>query len=309
MLISVLRDLFRRRKVPVEQDVLHVALELRNQSRHEEAIKILTTLIRSKPDCAEALFSRGTTRRAADQTRDGLADLMQAATLAPDNASCLFEIALAHYALGDGQLALAFCERARRCDPAFAKARWLQAQITLGGEYYFDVLKRIHAKLKPRTYFEVGVFRGDSLKLATSPTQAIGVDPEPYLASPLATNHRVFTETSDAFFAARNLRVELDDLPVELAFIDGMHHFEFALRDFANIERYCTRGSTILIHDCYPLDRETARRDGSQPFWSGDIWRLIVLLKKYRPDLAIHTIATPPTGLGIVRNLDPDLIF
>ena len=88
-----------------------------------------------------------------------------------------------------------------------------------------------------------------------------------------------------------------------------MHHFEFALRDFANVERYCTSESTILIHDCYPLDRETARRDGSPPFWSGDIWRLIVLLKKYRPDLAIHTIGTPPTGLAVVRNLDPDSRF
>jgi len=31
----------------------------------------------------------------------------------------------------------------------------------------------------------------------------------------------------------------------------------------------------------------------------------VVLLRKYRPDLAIHTIATPPTGLCMVRGLDP----
>ena len=36
---------------------------------------------------------------------------------------------------------------------------------------------------------------------------------------------------------------------------------------------------------------------------------MIVLLKKYRPDLAIHTIGTPPTGLGFVRNLDPESRF
>jgi hypothetical protein len=28
-------------------------------------------------------------------------------------------------------------------------------------------------------------------------------------------------------------------------------------------------------------------------------------LKKYRPDLIVHTIAAQPTGLGIVQNLDP----
>ena len=33
------------------------------------------------------------------------------------------------------------------------------------------------------------------------------------------------------------------------------------------------------------------------------------MLKKYRPDLAIYTIATPPTGLGMVRNLNPSSRF
>ena len=102
------------------------------------------------------------------------------------------------------------------------------------------------------------------------------------------------------------MHAELGGLPVDLAFIDGMHHFEYALRDFAYLERCCARSSTILIHDCFPLDRETAERDRRPFFWSGDVWRLVVLLKKYRPDLTIHTIGTPPTGLGMVRNLDPD---
>jgi len=309
MLINVLKDLFGRRRAPVEREVLRIALDLNNESRHEEAIKILTTLIENKPNCVEALILRGAARRAAGQAKEGLPDLMRAAALAPDNAPCLYEIALAYHVLGDNRPALKYCELARQVSPAFTEPRWLQAQIVLGGENYFEVLKRVHAQLKPRTYVEVGVFQGDSLRLATPPTQAIGIDPDPKLVFPLAANHRVFTETSDAFFSARDLRVVMGDLPVDLAFIDGMHHFEFALRDFANLERYCTRESTILIHDCYPLDRETARRDGSPPFWSGDIWRLTVLLKKYRPDLAVHTIGAPPTGLGLVRNLDPQSLL
>ena len=42
---------------------------------------------------------------------------------------------------------------------------------------------------------------------------------------------------------------------------------------------------------------------------SGDIWHLIVLLEKYRPDRAGHTIGMPPTGLGPVRHLDPGSRF
>lgn len=172
---------------------------------------------------------------------------------------------MAWFSLRDKGRALEYCERARQIAPGFAAPRWLQAHTILGGEYYFAVLERLHAHLKPRTYVEIGVFQGESLRLAKPPTQAIGIDPEPQLVFPPATNHRVFTETSDAFFAGRDLHVELDGLPVDLALIEGMHHFEFALNDFANLKRCCTRESTILIHDCYPLDRETARRDGSPP--------------------------------------------
>jgi hypothetical protein len=91
-----------------------------------------------------------------------------------------------------------------------------------------------------------------------------------------------------------------------MAFIDGMHRFEYALRDFINVERVCARSSVILLHDCYPLDARTAQREQTTRFWSGDIWRLLLLLRTCRPDLVVHTIATPPTGLGIVLQPDPE---
>ena len=181
----------------------------------------------------------------------------------------------------------------------------LESQARFPGEDYSQVLQRIQEAIRPRTYLEIGVAVGDSLLPVKAPTLAIGVDPRPAIAGPLGPNQRVFAETSDDFFAGHDVRAEFGGLPIDLAFIDGMHHFEFALRDFANIERHSSRQSTILIHDCYPLDRVTAERERVRAFWSGDVWRLVVLLKKYRPDLAIHTIATAPTGLTVVRNLDP----
>jgi hypothetical protein len=98
---------------------------------------------------------------------------------------------------------------------------------------------------------------------------------------------------------------DLGGLPIDLAFIDGMHQFEFALRDFINIEKHCSPRSTILIHDVYPLTRLSAERERQTLFWSGDIWRIILILRKYRPDLSVNVIATAPTGLGVVRGLDP----
>jgi hypothetical protein len=178
-------------------------------------------------------------------------------------------------------------------------------QLFMHGDNYFGLLERLHKHLKPRTYVEIGVETGASMTFVQPGTLALGVDPEPKISNPMPPNARVFAQTSDDFFR-RDVHAELGGLPVDLALIDGMHHFEFALRDFMNLERLAAPASTILIHDCFPHDRRTAERERTTAFWSGDVWRLIVLLKKHRPDLQIHVVAAPPTGLAVVRNLNPD---
>lgn len=216
-----------------------------------------------------------------------------------------FEAAVADWRAGRPADAIAACQALLAAAPNYTPAQTLLATIDLPGEDYFRVLERIHLHLRPRTYVEIGVAQGESIRLADPGTRALGVDPEPRIRFDLGSNVRVFAETSDAFFVQHDVRAELGGLPIELAFIDGMHQFEFALRDFMNIEPLCTPASTILIHDVYPLDARTAARERATAFWSGDIWRLILLLRKHRPDLMVHTIAAAPTGLALVRNLDP----
>ena len=179
------------------------------------------------------------------------------------------------------------------------------AQAAMPGPYYTEVLAWFHARLKPRAYLETGVASGKTIALAAPGTLAVGVDPQPKIAVPLGRNVTIVPATSDAFFASLDAATLLGGRPVELAFIDGMHHFEYALRDFIGIERLADPRAVILLHDCYPLDRQTAARERATVFWSGDCWRAILALKKYRPDLAIHTIAAAPTGLAMVRRLDP----
>jgi hypothetical protein len=175
----------------------------------------------------------------------------------------------------------------------------------LHGKNYLWLLERIHEHLQPRTYVEIGVFQGDSIKRIGLQTDAIGIDPSPQIRFPLTQRTRIFALTSDEFFKRHDLRAELGGRKLELGFIDGMHHFEYALRDFINLERCCASDASILIHDGYPLDRATAARQKTTKFWSGDVWRAVLALKKYRPDLAIHTLAAPPTGLCLIRRLDP----
>ena len=170
---------------------------------------------------------------------------------------------------------------------------------------YFGVLDQIHQHLLPRTYVEIGVQLGCSLTLALPGTIAVGVDPEPLVETPLLKSTRVFAMTSDAFFEQVDVHDLLGHQPLDLAFIDGMHHFEFALRDFINLERFSHHDTTILVHDCYPMNEITAQRDRSTGPWSGDIWRLVVCLKELRPDLAVSVVDVGPTGLGVIGGLDP----
>lgn len=244
---------------------------------------------------ADVLFARG---------HHGLA-----ARLARTNAYYHAAAAEAAQRSGNINAAVRHAERAVELDQTLESAHLVLERLFLHGENYLDVLARIHRHVRPRTYVEIGVQFGYSLALVLPQTRVVGIDPEPKLQAPAPTNAKIYRETSDDFFAKHDLRAELGGLPVELAFIDGMHRFEFALRDFMNLERAATRESTIVFDDCFPHDRQTAQREQHTAFWSGDVWKTLVLLKKYRPDLKIHTVAAPRTGLCIVRNLDPGSRF
>jgi hypothetical protein len=89
----------------------------------------------------------------------------------------------------------------------------------------------------------------------------------------------------------------------ELALIDGMHHAEFALRDFMNIERNSAPWSLIVFDDALPENPEQALRTRATSSWTGDVFRVEQVLKKYRPDLITVRVDTA-TGALLVFGLN-----
>lgn len=189
-------------------------------------------------------------------------------------------------------------------DPQLAADLALLPSIGVS-EDYIRVLDRIHRRLLPRTYVEVGVCTGQSLALSLPGTNAVGVDPEPRVIYPLRRSTKVVSLPSDEFFKHHSARDLFDGTPLDLAFIDGMHLFEFALRDFMNLERWCTKDSVIVVHDCYPISEVAAARQRTTGAWTGDVWKLVPCLKEFRPDLNISTVKAPPSGLCMITGLDP----
>lgn len=180
----------------------------------------------------------------------------------------------------------------------------LLAAIRLSGPDYRVTLRELHEALRPRTYVELGVFRGESLTLARTDTRVIGVDPRPVLDAPPGPHVRLFTCTSGAFFGGGDAERWLDG-GFDLAFVDASHAMADALLDVMALERFARPGATMAMHDTWPIDARVATPRRETTFYTGDVWKVVAALRVYRPDLVIETLDCQPSGLTLIRNLDP----
>lgn len=165
---------------------------------------------------------------------------------------------------------------------------------------YTKVLADLHAALKPRAYLEIGVAEGDTLALSRAPV-SVGVDPGFSIRKDLTgTTYAVHRETSDAFFARPD-----DGRRYDMIFVDGMHHFDQALRDILNAEARSTAGAVIAVHDVLPVARIMQTRRRHTRAWTGDVWKVIPALRRIAPDLRVTVVDAPPSGLLLISNLKP----
>lgn len=182
------------------------------------------------------------------------------------------------------------------------------------GVNYLDFLGALSASLAPTSYLEIGTNAGASLSRFSC--DAICIDPEfKCQHSPIGPRKRAlfFQMGSDEFFDRHAMHAIFPE-GLDIAFLDGMHHFEFLLRDLMHTERWCHERSLILLHDCLPVNFRMTDRDwladeqedsSTRGWWTGDVWRLLPALQRYRPDLRVLFLDCPPTGLVVIDNLDP----
>lgn len=271
----------------------------------EEAGRLYSALLDEHPDNFMLLEGITNVLLQDGKIAEAIRHMEHALAQEPANAAIHYTLGIAQERSGHPDAAMESLARALEYQPDFPEASHALARISLPLEHYIQMLKRFHQWLRPSNYVEIGVESGESMAIAEPPTCCIGIDPEPRIEHKFSAPTRIFSETSDDFFSNHDLGKELDGKPVDLAFIDGLHHYEAALKDFNNIERYSSKETIVLIHDCIPLNKATSTRVRSTTFWSGDTWKIIPCLKHYRPDLDILTIPSPPTGLAVITHLDP----
>jgi hypothetical protein len=190
-------------------------------------------------------------------------------------------------------------EQAYACIGSFPLGSKEEEQLRGDGDKH-EILKKIHFLLQPNNYLEIGVQAGKSLSLASCP--AIGVDPMPQIKRSLGSNVQLIRTSSDEFFLSHAARTI--NTPLDLVFIDGMHFFEYALRDFMNTEKYADAYTLVLIDDIFPGHPAQADRDRRTRAWTGDVWKLLVTLKQHRPDLKLLMLDVFPTGLLCITGLN-----
>ena len=161
-----------------------------------------------------------------------------------------------------------------------------------------ELLAALHAQLQPRNYLEIGIDTGVSLALSRVPS--IGIDPAFSVVSELDTDVQLVRATSDDYFRQNNPTERFGGDPLDLAFIDGMHLAEFALRDFIYVEAYTARTSVVVFDDMLPRSVVEAARDRQTVSWTGDVFKVTHVLQRLRPDLVVLEVDTQPTGTVVV---------
>lgn len=223
---------------------------------------------------------------------------------------------------GDAGATAAMAEAGVQAAPATAEPETAAPELpapepvrhTHEGVNYLALISAIHRQMRPASYLEVGSEKGDLLRLATCAT--IAVDPRFKITSDVMGEKpalHLIQDTSDAAFASGQIQ-RLLPKGLDLAFLDGMHLFEYLLRDFINTEKLCHWRSAILLHDCLPPNIEIAERDYRphlrtdemwRIYWTGDVWKLIPILQRFRPELRLTLFDAAPSGLVMITGLDP----
>lgn len=168
--------------------------------------------------------------------------------------------------------------------------------------WYKTFLPKLHEIIAPKRYVEIGIRHGYSLSLSPD-AKKIAIDPQ-YAQDDMqfeVMNVSFNKMTSDDFFAKNSLPQSFD-----LAYIDGLHLFEYALRDYINLEKYATPGSVIIVDDVIPRSSEEAERTPTGGPWVGDVWKVIKCFEKHRPDLveSMYLTGSEPTGCLVVTAPD-----
>jgi hypothetical protein len=157
------------------------------------------------------------------------------------------------------------------------------------------------------TYLEVGVAAGRTFEAVRVPFKW-GVDPipqfNPYF---LPVGSRFSVAFSDSFFEGLQKNISFD-----LIFLDGLHQWEQTYKDLINVFSHSNLQTLVLMDDVIPVDEFSSWRDhhealearkafgGTSLNWNGDIFKVLLALRDYHPELDWCVINQEPNPQAVI---------
>ena len=293
----------------------NIGMALYDQGRFDEAVDSYQKAVALEPNFADGHYNLGNALKQKGEFKQAIESYKASIEINPNDAEVLnnYGHALKHY--GEFNQAVRCYKSVLEINKRAFYDHSISNCHTTGferatGTNYLQVLKKLHKK-RYDCYFEIGSQTGSSLKLSCSPSVAI--DPYFQLNDDFVGQKDfclLFQEKSDHFF--NRPLINLSGLKCELGFIDGMHLFEYALRDFINLAKISTSKSVFLFHDPMPWTFEMATRDykaiPENAAWVGDIWKLISIFIEFGMKDYISVLTSAPSGLLAVVNPEKQLI-
>ena len=184
-----------------------------------------------------------------------------------------------------------------------------------------QVILQLMREKNLKNYLEIGVFNGhiffrvkSNFKVAVDPFFRFNTGRKilKTIINPSNLNNQYFEKTADDFFAQDAARV-IGNRKLEISLIDGMHEYEYALRDAENVLKYLSGNGVIVMHDCNALTREANvsfaewKARNFEGTWNGDVWKTIMHLRT-RTDLNVFVLDCDH-GLGVITRGKPESVL
>jgi hypothetical protein len=184
-----------------------------------------------------------------------------------------------------------------------------------------QVIHTLMRARKLKNYLEIGVFNGhiffrikSKFKVAVDPFFRFSTGRKiiKTLINPYNLYNQYFQKTSDDFFTQDAARV-IGNRKIEISLIDGMHEYDYALRDVENTLQWLSQDGVIIMHDCNALSREANvsfadwKARNFTGTWNGDVWKTIMHLRT-RSDINVFVLDCDH-GLGIITRARPEHVL
>jgi Glycosyltransferase 61 len=165
-----------------------------------------------------------------------------------------------------------------------------------------EYLLRFLNLIQPKNYVEFNTTDGKLFSHLQCPCIGIGEHYE--IKSSIKIPLKLFRCKTIQFFEKYKLYELLENSTLSCSFIDHAHHFEDVLKNFIELEKASNNLTLVALDNVLPRSGEEASRVRVIDRWMGDVWKIVLVLREYRPDLKIVVIDDRGTGLIFITNLD-----